>query len=483
MTRIKFAVIIFTIVLTTFFSVLSSSATTYYVSSSFGSDSNNGTSTDTPWAYAPGMTNATGLPASKTLQPGDQVLFKRGDIWTDQRITCGQSGNADTDAGRIYYGAYGTGNNPIINNTPTDQVWKIGSKSYIKIENIDTTASKQNWIYILDGNYITISNCDGGYATDGNSVQLKVFSGCGHITFSNCKIHGTGNNGSGVGSGRDGGSLYVHDVLFEGCEIYNNGAENQEVAWHNVYLNCASDWIFRRCKIHDTPDQGGANPANGFNFRTDILSIIIEECEIYNNSDAIYSEIGTITARGCLIYNNRTNGISSTGGSYYVYNNTFVNNGTRSGYTGHGIVVSSGRSGWVIKNNIGLQDINKIGSSNGAPLRVGSSTVIASNTFDYNDWVFVGGSGPVNLGGNLISFVTWQGYTGPGGPDDHGISSNPLFVTDYTDLHLKSTSPCIGKGVDVKLPYIGTAPDLGAYEYNPAGSPPKPPTGLTVLSP
>ena len=53
------------------------------------------------------------------------------------------------------------------------------------------------------------------------------------------------------------------------------------------------------------------------------------------------------------------------------------------------------------------------------------------------------------------------------------LATNPLFVTDGSDFHLLSTSPCINAGTDVGLTedYEGNAvpqgatPDIGAYEY------------------
>jgi len=46
-----------------------------------GSDTNNGTSKSTPWLHAPGMPNCKGACASYTPAPGDQVIFRGGDIW------------------------------------------------------------------------------------------------------------------------------------------------------------------------------------------------------------------------------------------------------------------------------------------------------------------------------------------------------------------------------------------------------------------
>lgn len=48
----------------------------------------------------------------------------------------------------------------------------------------------------------------------------------------------------------------------------------------------------------------------------------------------------------------------------------------------------------------------------------------------------------------------------------NNIISNPLFVNvGVGDYHLQSSSPVINKGINVGLPYSGSAPDLGAYEY------------------
>ena len=46
------------------------------------------------------------------------------------------------------------------------------------------------------------------------------------------------------------------------------------------------------------------------------------------------------------------------------------------------------------------------------------------------------------------------------------ISVAPQFVDPTApDVHLQSNSPCIDAGVDVGLPYVGLAPDMGAFEF------------------
>ncbi len=76
--------------------------TTYYVSAS-GNDSNNGTSTATPWLSLNKVSNAA-------IQPGDKVLFKRGDTFIGE-LKPTYSGASGAP---ITFSAYGTGDRPII---------------------------------------------------------------------------------------------------------------------------------------------------------------------------------------------------------------------------------------------------------------------------------------------------------------------------------------------------------------------------------
>ena len=70
--------------------------TTYYVSSSSGSDANGGTSAGAAWATA-AKVNA------QSLQPGDSVLFKRGDVWNDARNSARQDTEIETTKSRVVH--------------------------------------------------------------------------------------------------------------------------------------------------------------------------------------------------------------------------------------------------------------------------------------------------------------------------------------------------------------------------------------------
>jgi hypothetical protein len=56
------------------------SAATYYVSSSTGNDANNALSASAPWQT---IAHVNG----QTFQPGDSILFKRGDVWNESSGT------------------------------------------------------------------------------------------------------------------------------------------------------------------------------------------------------------------------------------------------------------------------------------------------------------------------------------------------------------------------------------------------------------
>lgn len=63
-----------------FLTCLNCFAATHYIAAS-GLDTNNGTTTSTPWLHAPGMPNCANNCGSYTPVAGDRIIFKGGDIW------------------------------------------------------------------------------------------------------------------------------------------------------------------------------------------------------------------------------------------------------------------------------------------------------------------------------------------------------------------------------------------------------------------
>jgi hypothetical protein len=84
----------------------------YYVDATTGNDTNNGISLSTSWKTI-AKVNAS------RFNPGDQILFKRGEVWWEQ-LTVPSSG---TRGYPIIFGGYGTGNNPVISGADIPSGW------------------------------------------------------------------------------------------------------------------------------------------------------------------------------------------------------------------------------------------------------------------------------------------------------------------------------------------------------------------------
>ncbi|HEY0976536.1 MAG TPA: right-handed parallel beta-helix repeat-containing protein [Flavobacteriales bacterium] len=92
-------------------------AATYYISPT-GSDTNNGTSTSTPWRTIDRLNQL-----SSAFQPGDRILFLRGGVFRG-KLNILSSGTATN---RIEIGAYGTGAEPVLSGSRQVTGWTVHS--------------------------------------------------------------------------------------------------------------------------------------------------------------------------------------------------------------------------------------------------------------------------------------------------------------------------------------------------------------------
>ena len=94
--------------------------TTYYISFTLGNDENDGTSSLRPWKTLSKIN-------SKIFQPGDAILFNRGETWYGQ-LNVSSSGNESMP---LTYGAYGSGSLPTISGLETLSSWtSVGNGVY-----------------------------------------------------------------------------------------------------------------------------------------------------------------------------------------------------------------------------------------------------------------------------------------------------------------------------------------------------------------
>lgn len=144
---------------------------------------------------------------------------------------------------------------------------------------------------------------------------------------------------------------------------------------------------------------------------------------------------------------------------FYFYNNTITaaNIPTRSQLVGINIPTrNSTVRNWRLANNI-------ITGFDNAPIFTDGS--YATGTIDslylQNNNFYQNGNS---------NDPKWWGVVPTNIISSNNLKLNPLFVST-TDFRLQTLSPMINVGLDVGLPYLNTAPDIGAYEYvieNPA---------------
>ena len=122
--------------------------TTYYVDQDGGSDAADGTTTSTPWATI-GKVNGV------TFNPGDTILFERGDTWSGTGLVIGWDG---TQEAPITFGAYGAvAAQPIISGGGTVvNVISGDDFDYITIQDLNVIGWDDRGIWNQDGHGWTI---------------------------------------------------------------------------------------------------------------------------------------------------------------------------------------------------------------------------------------------------------------------------------------------------------------------------------------
>jgi hypothetical protein len=118
-------------------------AAIFYISNS-GSASNNGTSAAAPWSFSK-LQNEIARTSAFTINPGDAILFKRGEVFYGA-ITIGRPGTA---AAKIKLAAYGAGAKPVISGFTTVSDWvSLGGNIYESANRVSALGSC--WMVVVN---------------------------------------------------------------------------------------------------------------------------------------------------------------------------------------------------------------------------------------------------------------------------------------------------------------------------------------------
>jgi hypothetical protein len=422
----------------------------YYFDATRGNDSGAGTLAS-PWKT---IAKANSLP----LRPGDQVLFKCGETWSITALVPTTSGAVGLP---ITYASYGSGAKPIIN-AASATTMRFYNLHDIVINGLASTSSTDHAIEIRDCHRIQALNLDLTNGASLNSLfHVSVVSGtCDDIYLYNCNIHDGAANGL-TSTGLPGN--YVTNLHVVQCIMHDNGTRisPRDHGFYPQYTQC----LLEDCQMTD-------NYCDGAFIGNGSPKVVFNRCLFDGNGKSASSGAGIMVRNGTLmtlmnsiISNNYSVGIYGDVGTVsaqHIYNNTIINNRAA------GINPLAGSDNWTIENNIIYNNPAIITTASHVPMRIADSTMGSHMVIDHN-LVYFGGNNPASVGGTTKTFAQWQALTGA--PDAHGISADPVFVTNYTDLHPQTTSPCKSAGATDtgvltdydQVPRDATA-DIGAYE-------------------
>jgi hypothetical protein len=407
----------------------------YYVSPT-GSDSAAGTQT-APWA--------TFAQAQTVAKAGDTVYF-RGGTYAYSRANAGcSSQTASVDA--ITLNKSGSPGSPITYSAyPGEEpVFDFSAmRDNCRIKGFDVTAS---WIH-LKGLEVTGVRQNNNL----NHESWGVWITGSDNTFEQLDLHH--NMGPGLFIQNGGGNLVVNCDSHDNYDpLTSNGAgESADGFGAHISANHPGN-VFRA-------DRAWWNSDDGFDLINAYSSVTIENSWAWLNG---YLP-GTTTASG------NGNGFKAGG-----YGGTYVSNGVK--HTVRQSVAFNNRSaGFYANHHTVADDIFNNTAYNNHPdynmLGITSSGA-ATGIGTLRNNIAYGGTLTSNMTGTNASNNTWNLGVALSDAQFQSVSTSGWSAPRQADgslpvlpyLRLAATSTLIDKGVNVGLPYNGSAPDLGAFEH------------------
>jgi hypothetical protein len=380
-------------------------AATYYVSSIQGSDANPGTSQTSPWKTA-AKVNAS------SFQPGDRILFKRGDGWVEDPLIVPSSGAPEAP---LVFGAYGEGPRPHMDgggHVLSDLIL-IDGKSHIVIEEMEATRAVRDIVKV---------RTDAGPVSD--------------VTLSTLLVHDNREQPFACIKVKDTANRSIRGVVIAGNETHH-------CAWNGITVEGdVSNVLIQGNTSHDNRNHNGID-VKSWNEFPYVSNVTIINNKSYNNQSGMF----ILKSRHVLIADNDVHdnekGIEinddcgECNGLFPVTDLTIRHN-ISARHQIRPISIKGAQRVTVLNNT--LYD------SGSEPLRsVGNSDVVSKNNLAYRNASGNVAFDPLFVNAAAADFRLCEG---PGVPHPNCVSR----------------SPAIDAGVEVGLPFNGRAPDLGALE-------------------
>ena len=395
-----------------------SQATIYYVATN-GSDSASGTATNTPFR--------TPERAITAVNAGDTLYVRGGTYMLTNQVKTAKAGTA---ANYCNLWAY-PGEHPYFDATNIPAGSNRGiyiSKDFWHVKGIEVAFAPDNGIIVTSGS---------------NIVE-------------GCIIHDNGNDGLTLGST----TAKAHDNLILNCDSYRNytpGSSGNDGDGYSAKAGCGPGNVFQGCRSYLNSDDGwdfydnASNTVtllNCWSFMNGSNQWNVSGFQGNGNGFKLGGNAGTITVAGhvlknCLAFDNHSKGFDHNQGlgAHTLYNCT----GFRNTNPNFSFYTTPASGADVFKNNISYLS----SATNGSGIDIVAGSIMVSNS--WQNGLTVSAADFASLDDSL-AFAPRN--------DDYSLPTNSF-------ARLAAGSDLIDAGVDVGLPYNGSAPDLGAYEFVP----------------
>lgn len=380
-----------------FFTSIHCFATKYYVSLA-GSNSNSGASPRASWKT---VDKVNGF----TFKKGDSILFKRGDLWSEQLVP---------PRDNIYFGAYGTGSKPIISGFTTLTNW-VNDGNGIWHSNVPS-ASEDLIVVTINGNLQRI-----GRYPNANTSNAGYFTNTGIDT----NTRGITGPALSTTTKWTGAEIVVRKnhwiidrclVTFDSADIINytnpKGSSYVPDSGYGYFfqndirtLDQFGEWFLNRSTKSLSVFFGEKNPSS-FSIKASVVDTLVNVGGHNNitfgniafegaNKLAVSSRFGArVVVENCS-FNNNYNAISLVGiTSLQVINNTIINT------LNNGVLISDNASAYqniqynTFKNTALFAGMSGSGDGNASAIaQNGAHAHIEYNTIDSSGYipiVFVG---------------------------------------------------------------------------------------------
>lgn len=344
-------------------------------------------------------------------------LILRGGVYNPDSLVI-----HDATMHHLTFKAY-SGEVPIIRHGSYDDI--ILYASYCTVDGISADSAVHNGIHIM-GHYNVIKNCDFHHNGDaglklGAHLEYK-YPRCDTII--NCDAHD--NYDSGTNGGNADGFAAKWAIgsgnYFYGCRAWNNGDDGWDLWQADSTIVIENCWCINNGKVLAHPSAAGNG--NGF--------------KVGGSPVNVHQEV-----KNCL----SVFGYGSSGGKGFDQNNN--------------------SAGHTILNCTAYNNANN-------DFNFPTATTVGTNIIQ-NCIAYLSTSKPklVTIAGGTVTNDSWLTGFSVSASDFVSLDTMGLrgarksdgSLPDVTFGHLASTSAFINAGVNVGLPYVGSAPDLGCFEY------------------